>query len=70
MKRLIIPLLLIVGIVCYSSCQHHKKRGKKETVIARTLDDYVGMPGGVVRSIYADSTPRDIFFYRATVPMN
>ena len=64
MKRLIIPLLLIVSIVCSVSCQKHKKRNRKPVIIARTLDDYAGMPGGVVRAIYADSTPRDIYFYR------
>lgn len=64
MKRLIIPILLIVSVVFSVSCTEKKKREKKPVVVARTLDDYAGMPGGVVRNCYADSTPRDIYFYR------
>ena len=64
MKRLLIPLLLVVSIVCSVSCTKKKKRERKPTMVVRTLDDYAGVPGGVVRNIYADSTPRDIYFYR------
>lgn len=64
MKRLVIPILLIVSIVFSVSCTEKKKREKKPVVVARTLDDYAGMPGGVVRNCYADSTPRDIYFYK------
>ena len=64
MKRLIVPLLLIACVALSASCTEKTKRGKKTAVVARTLDDYAGMPGGVVRNIYADSTPRDILFYR------